>query len=346
MERAFSRLTALLFSTLLIAAGCTPISSSNPPTGNVVGPIIGGALGATGAAAAGLPKPFIGLVGVLGAGLGYYATTERFAAAGIIHSGGQIFTQGDFLTIEIPTDRLFDVNTSELLPGTDVTLDSVVKILNRYPRNNILISGNTSGFGSDRYEQKLSEARAREVSAYLWAHGISTYSGTSINTRKLIYVGYGSYFPVGNSIRLAGIRSNSRIQITAYPSKAQLCLNKKFKEFNDIGNLDEPRPIAKSPVNVNSAFEGDNLPGGTDLAPDNFNDHRKGPQPATENHDYSNDVKGEFSDEPMKNYNKVESAPQTVRGPREIKHGGYKGEADFKGDSSFKEDESFKGESP
>ena len=81
----------------------------------------------------------------------------RFSSAEIIQAHGQVFTQGDYVTIEVPTDYLFDTNSSDFNPGVEPVLDSIASVLQRYPDNNILISGNTSGTDTDHYELKLSE---------------------------------------------------------------------------------------------------------------------------------------------------------------------------------------------
>jgi hypothetical protein len=247
------RITALLLATLLTAS-CASTSDTNPATGNVAGTALGAAVGVGVSAVLGAPRSIIALSGLGGAGLGYYFSTLRFAAAGIIEYGGKVYNQGDFVVIEVPTDNLFDPNTDEFLPGTDVALDSIVNVLNRYPQNNIIISGNTSGFDSPRYEHKLSENRARQVAGYLWAHGISQepdrFDGLYRvkSSRQLTYVGYGNFFPVANHIRLKGIRENSRIQITAYPSQMHLHWNQqcqcdsRLSVFSNVGSLNEPMP--------------------------------------------------------------------------------------------------------
>ena len=336
MDLTSKRIIALSLTVLLTAAGCNPVTSSNPPTGNAIGTLAGGGIGAAVTAGAGVTPSYVVAGGMIGAGIGYYVSSIRFAGAGVTHNGGHVYTVGQLATIEIPTDQLFDTNSSDLLPGSDVILDSVVKVLGRYPSNNIMISGNMSGFGTHRYEQKLSEARARQVAAYLWSHGVSLYQGALLQNRKLIYVGYGSYFPVANNIHLDSIRSNSRIQITAYPSDYQIHLGKKFKQFNNIGNLqdDSKAPPARY---HNDTFTADHMSDGSYLEPDTLTETASAPKPETEDHDYTQEIKGEFSDAPVENHNTLTSASQTLSGPSPMKQEGYKGEGGFKGESDFKD---------
>ncbi len=249
----------------LSLTGCSynPFSTNNELTGNPAGAVAGGAIGAGSAALLGANKYFIALTGLGGAALGYYLTTMDFAAGAITKAGGQVYTIGDYLGIEIPTDSIFEENSADFLPVAGPVLDSTVSVLQRYPNNNIMVSGNTSGFGTRSYEFRLSEARARQISAYLWSHGVSAFKATdaTLPTRKLMYVGYGDYFPIANNIKAIGIRQNSRIQITSFPSLRDLKLCKDQKVFANIGAL-QADPIPQDPPQpyVGNAFRGDLLP--------------------------------------------------------------------------------------
>ena len=112
-------------------------------------------------------------------------------------------------------------------------------ILQRYPNNSIIISGNTSGFYLPRWEQRLSERRAERVAAYLWNAGINDFKENSSDMRRLRYVGYGSFFPISNTYTNKGIRENSRIQIVSYPSICQLRLGRRETAMNNVGGVDE-----------------------------------------------------------------------------------------------------------
>ncbi len=171
----------------------------------------------------------------------------RFDAGGVIQAGGQVYSLGDYTTIEIPSDKLFDTNSADFLEGAPIILDSAVAILKRSPSFNVLISGNMSGFSSSHFEHQLSENRARQVASYFWTKDISGFRDQSLIPRKLTYVGYGNYFPIANTYSNASIRENSRIQITIYPQKDQLILDKKQRAFNNVGAFNEPHPAPSGP---------------------------------------------------------------------------------------------------
>lgn len=230
--------------------GCTynPLNDNNHMTGSAVGATAGGVAGFTTAAALGVTsKPLLGFAALGGAGVGYYISSLRFDSAGVIQAGGQVYTLGDYVTIELPTDNLFDSNSAELLPQSEAALRSAATVLNRFCCQSVLVSGNSSGFASAKYERKLSEERARVVAAYLWSQGVNQLQKMSTETRKLSYVGYGNYFPIANTIKNNSIRMNSRIQITAYPTKDQLLIDKKKQVFGNMGELDEPHLMPEEP---------------------------------------------------------------------------------------------------
>lgn len=221
--------TALLGLAPLMGCSYNPFITNNHTTGSPVGATVGAGVGAGSAILLGGSKPYIALGGLVGGVIGYYVTTLRYDAGGVIQGGGKVYKVGDYIGIYVPTDNVFEPNSDSFVPQAAPILDSVAAILVRYPQNSILISGNTSGFYHSRWEQRLSERRAEKVAAYLWNSGIwnnQFKSGTiDVDLRKLNYVGYGDYFPIAKTLSNNGIRENSRIQITSYPYNCDLSLD-------------------------------------------------------------------------------------------------------------------------
>ena len=239
--RLYSWLQWLIPSLFLLMTGCTYTGKDNNLSGNAAGPVLGGAIGVAATAALGAPRPLVIGAGIGGAALGYYMTTLRFDAGPIFKSGGEVYSQGEYVGISIPSYKLFEPNSAEFTPQAEPLLDSAIAVLKRYPDTNIIISGNTSGMGNSHYDQKLSEARARQVASYLWSHGVNNFKQQSINNnRKLTFVGYGDYFPIVDSTKVGNIQKNSRIQITGYPSTADLKLDSKSTVFNNVGSAEDP----------------------------------------------------------------------------------------------------------
>ncbi len=231
--------------TLMLAfclSSCTynPFIDNNRTTGDATGAIVGAGVGAGGVGLLGGTRPMMVAAGLGGGALGYYVTTLRYDSGGIVQAGGQVYSVGQTVGIYIPSDKLFELNSDELRPQAPQILDSVAVVLQRYPNNNIIISGNTSGFGRAHWEQRLSQRRAQKVSAYLWSSGgINQFKEPGNDLRKLNYVGYGDYFPIAADLTNNGIRENSRIQITSYPTDCDLHLDKQHIALRNMGSLDD-----------------------------------------------------------------------------------------------------------
>lgn len=241
-----------LVVSLPLFTGCAynPLIPNNHTTGSPAGAIVGAGVGAGGVALLGGPRPYIGLAGLAGGVIGYYVTTLRYASGGIIQAGGQVYKIGDFVGIYIPSDILFESNTDRFLPQAKSVLDSAAAVIKRYPQSNVLISGNTSGFYRARWEQIISERRAEKIAAYLWNAEINN----AYNPRRnLNYVGHGDYFPIASDITNRGIRDNSRIQITVYPSNTDLLPRREITAHN-IGYIrSEVRKMPVPPCNAMDA---------------------------------------------------------------------------------------------
>jgi outer membrane protein OmpA-like peptidoglycan-associated protein len=227
---------AALLTTLLVLSGC----NTNYPTGSGASTLLGAGIGAGSVAVLGGSKTLMFLGGLGGGAIGYYVSTLRYDSGGVIQSGGQVYRVGQRVGIYIPSDQLFLPNSDEFTPQAGAILDSAVAVLQRYPDNNILISGNTSGFGQASWERQLSLKRAQKVSAHLWNAGINNFKDPSNDMRKLNYVGYGDYFPItSGNFTNTQIRQNSRIQITSYPEDCDLHMSQRKQEMYNIGALEQ-----------------------------------------------------------------------------------------------------------
>lgn len=229
----------VLLIPLLVSCSFNPFTRNNHETGDPAGAVIGAGIGAGGVAALGGTKFTMGLAGIAGGTIGYYVTTLRYASGGIMQAGGQVYKVGALTGIYIPSDKLFEPNTADFLPEAPDILDSTVDVLRRYPNNSILISGNTSGFYRDKWEQRLSERRAEKVASYLWREGINNFKTPENNLRQLDYVGYGDYFPLSQTLTNTGIRQNSRIQIVSYATDCRLPLDKFNARVHNVGALNK-----------------------------------------------------------------------------------------------------------
>ena len=106
-------------------------------------------------------------------------------------------------------DIFFDFDRYQIKPRFYPALDEVVSVLNRNPDVNIRIEGNTDNIGSEAYNLKLSEKRARAVMEYLVKAGISK--------GRLSIVGYGFSKPIATNATPEGRALNRRVEFTPVP---------------------------------------------------------------------------------------------------------------------------------
>ncbi len=99
----------------------------------------------------------------------------------------------------------FKYDSAELTLNATTILDGVADSLVAYPqKNDIEVQGHTSSEGSNSYNMKLSQRRAKSVVDYLKMKGV---------TNKLIAKGYGETQPVADNGTEAGKSENRRVEL-------------------------------------------------------------------------------------------------------------------------------------
>ncbi len=99
----------------------------------------------------------------------------------------------------------FDFDSYMLKPASFPELNLLLKLLKNNPGMRILIKGHTDNVGSDEYNLRLSENRAKAVYNYLTEHGIEK--------ERLEYKGYGATKPVSTNDTQEGRAKNRRTEI-------------------------------------------------------------------------------------------------------------------------------------
>ena len=103
------------------------------------------------------------------------------------------------------SNTLFEFNKFNLGEKARGYLDEVVDWLVANPKVNVEIGGHTDGIGSQEYNQKLSEQRAKAVYNYFVEHGV--------NKSRLSYKGYGKMEPIADNSTDAGRQQNRRVEL-------------------------------------------------------------------------------------------------------------------------------------
>jgi outer membrane protein OmpA-like peptidoglycan-associated protein len=109
--------------------------------------------------------------------------------------------EGEALVLE---NIYFDFDKIDLLPKSFLELNKVVGYMQKYDIREVEISGHTDSKGSDEYNQKLSEARAKSVVEYLIFKGIAK--------ERLAYTGHGEAQPIATNETDEGRAENRRVE--------------------------------------------------------------------------------------------------------------------------------------
>ncbi len=100
---------------------------------------------------------------------------------------------------------LFDFDSAELRPESITELERVVKFMNDVPFATAEIDGYTDSVGSDAYNVKLSDRRAKSVFDYLTSRGV--------DPSRLKSMGYGEANPIADNKTAEGRQQNRRVML-------------------------------------------------------------------------------------------------------------------------------------
>ncbi len=99
----------------------------------------------------------------------------------------------------------FGFDRYQLAPQSKETLDSLIVKFVNYPNYYVEIFGHTDSSGTDEYNLKLSELRAREVALYLIDQGVQV--------ERITYEGLGTTKPAASNQTFSGREENRRADI-------------------------------------------------------------------------------------------------------------------------------------
>lgn len=192
--------------------------------------------GAIGAAAGGLLGGIIGkqsdntaLGAIIGAAIGGTAGAlignymdEQAAEIERDIAGAKVERVGEGIKITFDSGILFATNSSTLSMDAKTNIKNLSSILNKYNDTNILITGHTDSKGTEEYNQKLSERRAKSVVDYAKLQGVAAM--------RFSMVGLGETEPVATNDTEIGRSENRRVEIAIFA-------NDKLKDAAEKGLL-------------------------------------------------------------------------------------------------------------
>ena len=201
----------LLLSAALLLTNSIGCGWSNKVKGGAIGAGAGGAVGGVIGHAAG----HTAIGAIIGAAVGGTAGVlignemdKRAAEMRKDIQGARIERIGEGIKITFDTGLFFDFDKSDLRPQAITNIESLAKILNKYPDTDILVEGDTDNTGTEDYNLKLSERRAQSVANYLMGQDVP---GARIST-----VGLGETNPIASNDTDYGRQQNRRVEVAVF----------------------------------------------------------------------------------------------------------------------------------
>lgn len=102
----------------------------------------------------------------------------------------------------------FKLNSAKLTKNSYGTLDDIAKLMRRIPNANLEVQGHTDDKGTDDFNMKLSQKRAKAVVQYLERKGI--------HPNRLRAVGYGRSKPLAENDSEDGRAKNRRVELVPF----------------------------------------------------------------------------------------------------------------------------------
>lgn len=203
--KKFRSVIIMLLGAVILSSGCASMKKSTK--GAAIGTAAGGAMGAVIGRASGNT----GLGAIIGATVGgatgaVIGRQMDKQAADIKNTvpDAKVERVGEGIVVEFNSNVLFDFDKADLTAAAQPTLNKLYEILNKYPDTNIELQGHTDNVGSDKYNQALSEKRARSVDNYLVKKGIAS--------KRITTKGFGETVPKYDNSTAEGRAQNRRVE--------------------------------------------------------------------------------------------------------------------------------------
>ena len=151
-----------------------------------------------------------GVGAIAGGGVGVYMDKQEMKLRQTLENTGvSVVREGDNITLVMPGNITFGVDSSDINSGFYEVLDSVALVLVEFKKTLVEVAGHTDSTGSEEYNQTLSERRAASVADYLVSR--------SVLASRLITIGVGERYPVASNETKEGRQFNRRVEINIVP---------------------------------------------------------------------------------------------------------------------------------
>ncbi len=207
--RLRSILPVLLVFWLLFACNASRTTKGGligAGTGGTIGGVIGAKTGNTAAGA------IIGATvgGAAGAVIGRYMDKQAAELDKELENA-KVERVGEGIKVTFDSGILFGFDSDKLSPQAEASVNELAQTLNKYQDTKLLIEGHTDNKGTEQYNNRLSERRARAVEKRLQELGVK---GVRVQTK-----GYGFAQPVASNDTEAGRAQNRRVEVAIFANE-------------------------------------------------------------------------------------------------------------------------------
>lgn len=205
------RQTVFAIASISLLAACNADGTVRQNT--VGGAAIGALAGAGVGALLGNRKGALigaGVGAIAGAGVGNYLDEQQAQLdRDLAGTGATVTNTGDAILVNLPAGITFPTGSAAIQPQFFEPLSKVANTLVTYESSLIDVIGHTDDTGSDAFNQKLSEDRARSVADYILARGVIQ--------ERIISYGRGETQPIETNATPEGRAANRRVELKITP---------------------------------------------------------------------------------------------------------------------------------
>ncbi len=224
MKSISLKLLTFFLATLLTISACDSISKTAKGTaigagaGALAGAIIGKVAGNTTTGA--IVGAAVG--GATGAAIGNYMDRQSRELEEDLE-GAKVERVGEGIKITFDSGILFELNSSKLSDASKEEIAKLSEILQKYEDTNVMFAGYTDSSGSEEYNLKLSEERAKSVAEFA--------AFTGVDATRMTITGYGEEDPIATNETADGRAENRRVEIAIWA-------NDKLKKAAEKGEIE------------------------------------------------------------------------------------------------------------
>jgi len=151
-----------------------------------------------------------GVEPVAAGSVGYYMDQQEARLHQQLSGTGVTVTrEGENIVLSIPGSATFTSGSSNVASNFYPVLDSVVIVLDEFSQTYIDVIGHTDSKGSQEYNQRLSEKRAKSVARYLETQAVIS--------QRVVADGMGESDPIASNDTSEGRAMNRRVEIKLKP---------------------------------------------------------------------------------------------------------------------------------